>query len=222
MISPNAEFNSSAMTDTIDQWSVSPPFNFGTGGHIDSLSIAVFSASGVAQPTDSIVIYLLKGSQNPGLATSRTRIANLTTMAQGFGLTMRDTGNFVIPPTAGSSYIAFRYYGIYDWFQVYIDSVYISGNAPAGVMDDTHAQPVVSLYPNPAGSSVTLQFATGAAGTAVVDILNVLGQIVLSQEIKDVSQPATLDVAHLPAGVHYVRISIAGRQAAFHDLLISH
>ncbi|GAA4464953.1 hypothetical protein GCM10023093_16330 [Nemorincola caseinilytica] len=222
LVSPNAEFNSSAMTDTIDQWMVSPPFYFTSGGHIDSMSIAVFGATGTAQPTDSIVVYLLKGSQNPSLATSRTRLANLTTMAKGFGLSMRDTGNFVIPPTSGSSYIAFRYYGIYDWFQVYIDSVYISANAPTGITELPADAGIFSLYPNPAAGAVSLQFAAGMSGSATVDIVNMLGQVALSQKIEDISRTATIDIAHLPAGIYHACITTAGRQVAFRRSLIVH
>jgi hypothetical protein len=211
LVSPNAEFNSSALTDTIDQWYVSPGFNFHTGGKIDSFSIFVFGASGSAQPSDSIVLYLLQGSANPSMATSKTRLANLTTMVKGFGGTMKDTGNFIIPPTSGTSYIGFRYYAVYDWFQVYIDSIYISGNSLAGIVDVNTGR--ASVYPNPANTSIEVSFKDASDATDI-NIINAIGKTVLTQKTEKAQQHVHIDVSNLPAGLYYVRINAGANVVA--------
>ncbi len=221
LISPNAEFTSSTFADTIIQWYVSPGFNFHAGGKLDSLSIYVFQASGTPVASDSIVLYLLKGSNNPLLATSRIRIANLTPMAKGFGGRLRDTGNFVIPPTSGTSYLAFKYFGVYDWFQVYIDSIYLSGNPTTKINMLNEQEQVISIYPNPANTEMKILFRNDDAKKASMIITNIMGQKMLTHDIVIDNREAKIDIRHLPTGTYNVEIVTDTKALSKQHLIIT-
>lgn len=206
LVSPNAEFTSSTLSDTIVQWYVSPGFSFPTGGRVDSFSIYVFQASGATIPSDSIVLYLLQGSNDPALATSKTRLANLTTMVKGFGGAMKDTGNFIIPPTSGTSYIAFKYQGVYDWFEVYIDSIYISGNPVSSGIAEQNGKNLAAVYPNPAQTEISVSLDAQIHTGAHIDIVNVSGMTVIKREMRAGETTEHIDISDLPNGVYYVRV----------------
>ena len=211
LVSPSAEFANP--TDTVIQWYVSPPFNFHTGGKVDSFSILVFQPGGIPSPSDSIVLYLLQGSPDPTLAVSKIRLANLAGMMKGFGASMKDTGNFTIPPTAGTSYIAFKYYSVHDWFQIYIDSIYISGNPLTKTNDPGKMEYQVSVYPNPANASINVVFAGNADNGTAISIVNIDGREIYSYNIPAGTKAADIATNEIPAGIYYLKVtSGSGKQ----------
>ena len=67
----------------------------------------------------------------------------------------------------------------------------------------TAQQASVSLYPNPASGSFTVE----AEGMTSITIVNVMGQTVLTLQAEADSQ--TFDVSNLPSGVYFARIATA-------------
>lgn len=200
--SPSTEF--ATIADTVIEWFVSPGFNFHTGGKIDSFAINVFQAGGVAH-ADSIVLYLLQGSNNPALATHKTRLADLTVMTTS-AATLRDTGNFLIPPTPGISYIAFKYYSVYDWFQVVVDNINVSGN-PTTIVEKNEHEINVSVYPTPAKNKLQISFSNSEAATATFTLVNTLGEKCLTGKVQNTTRPETIDISQLPPGAYFATIT---------------
>lgn len=206
LASPNAEFSNTG--DTLTEWFVSPPFSLHAGGHLDSMAIHVLAAGGY-NPHDSIVIYLLKGSNNPSLATSITRIADLTHMSCMLGgCSYRDTGNFVLPPTAGTSYLAFKYYALQDWFVVEIDNLHISSN-PTTAIGEITATGNINVYPNPASNTVDVDL-QGLAGEVTLSLADVTGRQVSVKTTDASTGHATIDLSRFNTGTYLLTVHTQG------------
>jgi hypothetical protein len=106
----------------MQNWFVSPMFDFSGGGNIDTIKVEIFALLGL-KAGDEFSIYLLNGSPDPALATV-TLLANLTKMANTSGV-FKDTFNFAIPPTTGNSYIGFKYMATNNWFSAFFDDLRI-------------------------------------------------------------------------------------------------
>ncbi len=217
LMSPSMEFANS--TDTAIQWYVSPGFNFHTGGRVDSFSIFVMEPSQMTV-TDSIILYLLQGSPDPSLATSKRRLANLNGMVQGLSGTMRDTGHFIIPPTSGTSYIAFKFYSTNDWFTVTIDSIYISGNSLTQIQNPNEDRSQFSVYPNPADAMVEVAFTNATLVNKTVCIIDAIGREVASQSIPCGTLSTNISTNQLPSGFYYLKIVSEGSEMEVRKLEI--
>jgi hypothetical protein len=169
----------------------------------------------MANASDSIVLYLLQGAPDPSLATSKLRLANLTRMTKGFGAPMRDTGNFAIPPTPGTSYIAFKYYSVHDWFQVYIDSIYISGNPLTITQDPDKSENPVKVYPNPANTTIGVLFTNKSVGHTTVSILNAYGKEIFTRKYLPGASTADIAINQLPSGIYYLGTTTDGAEQNF-------
>ncbi len=66
----------------------------------------------------------------------------------------------------------------------------------------------VSLYPNPANNILTLSFNVGV-GHALIEVLDVTGNVVLKQQVQANNVKAAIDVAHLPASLYLVKLTAA-------------
>lgn len=196
-----------ASTDTTVDWYVSPGFNFPAGGKIDSFRINVFSMTGHSNPGDSLVVYLLKGSANPTLATAKIKLVDLTEMAINND-TMKDTGNFVIPATTGTAYIAFKYQATHDWFVPTIDNIHISKTASTGVAQMATAAGETYIYPNPAINSLKVVFGNNDLKDATIRICNTIGQIVHRENCSNVTDALDVNISDLPSGTYYLQIEI--------------
>ena len=195
LASPSTEF--APVTDTPVLWYVSPGFNFHTGGKIDSFAINIWRP-GTAQPSDSMVLYLLQGSNNPTLATQKIKLADLTHMNTSDNL-FRDTGNFIIPATTGTSYIAFKYYSVNDWYVATIDNIHISGN-PTGI-NEIEEGDGISFYPNPASGKINLSY--GNMFLTRVWLTDLLGNVIVDFP----PQSKVLDIAQVAAGCYFLSFS---------------
>lgn len=121
----------------VEDWWVSPAFDFSAGGAIDSMQIIVFAMGGSAAVDDHFGVYLLAGSPDPALATTVTLLSDYTGMASTM-VTWTKISNLPIPSTPGLSYVAFKYTSTGNWFVPYLDDVNINANpnpcpAPASI-----------------------------------------------------------------------------------------
>lgn len=195
-------------TQASDDWFVSPAFSFTTGGKIDSLRHH-FSGFGVPQAGDTVAIYLLQGNPDPALATKTLlhdfRGANYTADNQ-----WNQTTNIAIPPTSGTSYIAFRYYTINNWLDVTFDNLGISGN-PNGLQQVYKPGEDFTVMPNPAANQLTVN--TNAA-FAWAKIYDMTGKVVYNQRFK-----RNMDISNLPAGSYFLELSDDSQQKGYITVL---
>ena len=196
-------------TDTVIDWYVSPPFHFYGGGRIDSLKIRLFSMSNTTTAADQCQMYLLQGDPDPQLAASVTLLADFTGMASNNNNWV-DTGNFVIPPTAGSSYIAIKYRATNDWFVPNIDDIHISGDTVTAVPRLAATGGKISLFPNPAGQSLNLRFPDNRSRTVIFS--DIYGRKVARYETN--TADASFDISGLSAGAYYITVLQQGKGIA--------
>jgi len=209
---------SSSGTDTTIDWFVSPGFNFTSGGKIDSLKIKVYSIMGSSWPVDEISLYLLSGSNNPTMATSVVLLAELKGMVSNQDI-WRDTGNFTIPATSGTSYIGIKYRATNNWFVINMDNLYFSAKT-SGIDEPNVSNAKMILYPNPVIDYLNISFSGIQDGVVDLSITNSFGQKVLAQQIKSNTQHTSIDVSKLTAGSYIVR-AISGTKMIYnHNLII--
>jgi hypothetical protein len=192
-------------TQMTDDWIVSKSINFTTGAKL-SLKTWGYSIAGLL-PGDSIEVYLLKGNQDPALAT-KTKIASLRALMVSTGSfnspTWKDTANLVIPSTAGAAYLAIRYTCVSNWFTIGIDNLKLVAN-PTGIANADVIKTQFQIYPNPAASVIQWKISSGdlqklykQEGT----IINYIGQELKRFPVKDL----TLSTDFLSPGMYYMKI----------------
>ncbi|MFZ4740212.1 MAG: hypothetical protein ACOYLE_03525 [Bacteroidales bacterium] len=96
------------VTGVTDDWFVSPAFTIPTGGKMDSIRYA-FSGFSVPGAGDTIALYLLNGSQNPSLASSKTLLFDFRNTEYVTDNTYRIKSNINLSASSGQSYFAIRY-----------------------------------------------------------------------------------------------------------------
>jgi hypothetical protein len=77
------------------------------------------------------------------------------------------------------------------------------GDQVVGIEDDFNMEPL-RLYPNPADGTVRLETIVGQA--AQVDVVNLNGQVVVSQKVVDSLEE--IKVNHIPAGLYIVKVTM--------------
>jgi len=79
---------------------------------------------------------------------------------------------------------------------------YIASALPTGTFGNDELQ--MKIYPNPAGSWLTIQLSSSATGQAT--IYDVIGKTVVQTELQNSRQ--TIDVSGLPEGLYFVRLTV--------------
>lgn len=191
-------------TQATDDWFISPPFSFSSGGQIDSIR-HFFSGFGNPQAGDTIALYLLQGNADPDLATRiilhdfrdahylRDNKWNLTT-----GIT--------IPPASGNCHIAFRYRTINNWLDVRFDNLALSGST-TGADHIYRAGRDFTITPNPVEHKLTIQTQLAFKWVTIYDMT---GKNVYRQPFR-----STLELGDLPAGTYFMELSDEQRKGIF-------
>lgn len=182
-----------------DDWYVSPGFDFSSGGSIDTIW-SWFGGFGTPMTDDTIAIYLLNGSPDPDLA-SKTILYSYTDSLYQNDNTWRKDSNITIPPTSGTSYIAFRYETTVNWLDAKFDDLSITADAILGTKT-TGNRFEFSVYPNPANSVLNLEY-TGDIIISEIQIFNSSGQCV--KEFTTIPPSITID--GLQDGFYFLCIS---------------
>ncbi len=183
---------------TLD-WFVSPPFNFVNGGKIDSIRHH-FAGFGTPAAGDSVAIFLLTGSQDPALATSKILLHDYTVNYTSDTIWHLDTG-IVIPPTAGQCYIAFKYRTVNNWLDVFFDNIAISRQTGTGLAPVANGADVFEVYPNPARNNFTVHATKGNFDMAVTDLF---GKLIYSD--KNVAGKKQIDCSGFPEGIYFISV----------------
>lgn len=104
-------------------------------------------------------------------------------------------------------YIAFRHYNVTDMFYLVLDDIKI---ATEGVGIDEVSNTTLSLYPNPASTTVAVS-AEGIEGNVTVSIVDLNGRVMMQQQGN--AQHFTFDVNTLARGAYFVRMTGANFNA---------
>ena len=184
--------------DTTSDWFVSPMFDLGGGGMIDSFSFRLYSITGSTTPADEFSIYLLQNSPDPETAV-KTELANFTTLASSTANWI-DTGGIEIP-AAPVAYIAVHYRATNNWFTVNVDNIKISGTGTAIPKEQIVFDPVI--FPDPATNGLTIKF-TGWQ-SASYKIFNTSGQVMTEKE--DAGEEVSVNVSGFPKGVYFIQLA---------------
>ena len=80
----------------------------------------------------------------------------------------------------------------------------------------------MEVYPNPATDMANISFSVKDAGVAKIEILNAVGQVIVSQDLGTISgqQNISMNTADLASGMYIVRISV-GENITTRSLSIS-
>jgi hypothetical protein len=179
-----------------DDWYVSPPFSFASGGKIDSLRRR-FAGFGTPGAGDTVSIYLLKGSADPAMATSRTMLYDFRDANYINDNTWNKITNIAIPITPGTSYIAIRYRTVVNWLDVSFDNLRVSGNA-TNVNTVYKAGTHFHIAPNPATSQLNIQTKESFERINVYDMT---GRKVIGQAFQQ-----GVNIASLSAGTYVLEL----------------
>jgi hypothetical protein len=191
-------------SDTTIDWYVSPALDFTGGGVIDSIMVKIYSITGSATAADELGIYLLSGSNDPGMATSITKVADLTNMTSSSGL-WADTGNFMIPATANNSYIGIKYRSIDNWFVVDLDNITINGLS-TGIKNTVFEK--IKLFPIPASDKLNIELPPGVLTNKIFKavIYDNQGRLAYSELIENDSPVKQIKTTQLKSGNYMMRI----------------
>ena len=187
-----------------DDWYVSPPFSFASGGKLDSVR-HFFSGFGIPQAGDTVAIYLLQGSSDPALAT-KTLIHDFRGTNYTADATWNKTSNIVIPATPGTSYLAFRYYTVANWLDVKFDNVGLSGNGVNSVANLYNGADF-TIAPNPMTNKFTIKTATSFVWLKLYDAQ---GRVVRSEHFESV-----VDISALPSGAYFLELTDGDQKRGF-------
>lgn len=184
-------------TTQANDWTVSKkPFSFAAGGKIDSIRSWITGTHPPA-PGDTIGIYLLTGNMDPDLASAKIllrdfRGANFETD------TWIKTTDISIPPTPGTSYIAFRYKTADNCINIFLDNMHLSGNASTGITPVFKAGEDFTTVPNPVVDNLTIQ---SKEQFEIINMYDIAGRKVHSQSFQ-----RTISISFLPRGTYILEL----------------
>lgn len=185
-------------TDTVIDWKVSPPIYF----HTTAFASMKVSTYGFSSPTpDNCEVYFGTGNQDPEKGDFKL-VANLSYMGPQFQ--WNDT-TFVIPFTADSGYLAFKYKTIGGaWMTYSIDS--ISLNATVGQTEINSNQKLkVEVYPNPFQSQTQLKFNQSLLNGSIA-VFDIYGKSVF-EKLNFYGKSFSLDKKNLSPGIYILKVS---------------
>lgn len=82
------------------------------------------------------------------------------------------------------------------------------GETSGGTGIDTPAEDLITVFPNPATDELNIKLANNSA-TANVHIFNLLGEVVMDQEVQDGS---SMNISSLAPGIYFLKVETAGQQ----------
>jgi hypothetical protein len=85
---------------------------------------------------------------------------------------------------------------------------------------DAEEMPVASIFPNPAADQVSVMYSTEGSATVTFELTNMLGDVVLSQQLPSGAERADINVSSLSAGMYFYRITSGENELAADKLVI--
>lgn len=121
----------------------------------------------------------------------------------------------ITPDIAAPATVIYRYYVSTDG-QTYEDSVDIEVSFSAS-LEDIAPQLSVSVAPNPASDNITVK--AGGVDQAVVKVVDVLGNVVLKENMTAVK---TINVADFRNGIYFVIVEAEGAKPVSRKMIVRH
>lgn len=210
------DFSPSTGITLTDNWFVSPPFSLENGGNLDYIW---YSFSGFSTPLegDTIGVYLLQGSQNPGEA-SKILLFDFRGEVYIQDNTYRSISDIPLPPSDEMSYLAIRYRNSdcsTRWLTVSFDEISISGGAVSNE-EKRKREAHISVHPNPSKGCFTVGH---SAETSAVAVFNETGQEVFQGRNTRGRKMTTIDLSDQPKGIYILRIR-EGEEAFTRKLIL--
>lgn len=166
-----------------DDWFVSPGFSIPSGGRIDSIRSA-FSGFGLPGVADTVALYLLTGSPDPALATTKTLLLDY----RGADYSNNDTWKkhtMLLAATTGTCYLAVRYKTVNNWLDAKFDNLKISSLTTTSIHDKVLQEETITVYPNPASKELKIRFNHQQAVPVLIKIYNTLGELQIEQKVME-------------------------------------
>ena len=214
------DFSPSAGITLTDNWFVSPAFSIGNGGKIDSIR---YKFSGFSEPLagDTVAIYLINGSQDPSLATSKQLLFDFRNTEYISDDTYRVKTDIMLPPLVGSSHIAIRYRNTdcsSNWLTVFFDNLAISGNT-LDLNELNQNKLKTNIFPNPFSISTNIEFQYSLVD-ATLTIYNSKGNQV--RQIKNIDgNSIKLEKEALSNGIYFITLTQNNTVLTTEKLIIS-
>jgi len=187
-----------------DNWFVSPSFSIVNGGSLDSIRY-MFSGFSVPGNNDTVAIYLLNGSQDPSLATSKTLLFDFRGTDYNADNTYRIQTNINLPSSPGLSYFAIRYRNSNNsanWLTVHFDNIAISGSSVG--INDFNSKENIKIYPSPATNKLNINTINNAIKS--IHIFNINAEHIYSK-LNINAQHQAINVSKLSKGIYFVKIN---------------
>ncbi len=187
-----------------DDWYVSPEFNIPNGGTLDSIR---FKLSGLSVPEagDTLGIYLLIGSSDPSLATSKILLYDYRDTTYNADFTWNLITNISLPASVGSCYIGLRYLSqdvSSKWLTIGFDNFAIS--AISNVGQEELEVNNATIYPNPSSGKIIIE---SDRFVEAVKVFNGLGAEVYSDELIMEQKYLEIDLSGLDKGIYLVKVN---------------
>lgn len=134
----------------IENWFVSPEFDFSNGGVIDSLYYRYTGMGATIEGDgDTMAIYLLVGSPDPLLANEKYLIHFFNDTVTGSEGEWERKDNINIPAVNQPAFLGFRHKTDAGWINLNIDNIYVNDTALLSVNEVKENNIAVEVYPNP-------------------------------------------------------------------------
>lgn len=190
-----------------DNWFVSPLFTIPAGGKLDSVR---YRFSGFSQPVagDTVALYLLTGSQDPALATSKQLLFDFRGTEYITDNTYRQKTNISLPANNEDCFIAIRYRNTdcsSKWLTVSFDNFALSRNGNAGIKNSETNGETLRVYPNPSNG---IFFIDHSQPVDRVEVFDAVGNKIT--DIKETKASTKVDLSRQPKGLYILRLQAGG------------
>jgi hypothetical protein len=153
-------------TDTVSDWLFSPPIRV-TNGAVLSFRYYVYGITGNATPADEFSIWYGKRNTNPKNGTYM-RLFDLTNKISSTINDWKDTSGILLPFTADTGYVVFRYRATNNWFTIGVDSVVVK--IPGLSTSTVHHEANVKVFPNPFDDQLRIDSETEVRDVKVIAV----------------------------------------------------
>lgn len=187
-----------------DDWYVSPEFLIPEGGTLDSLRYR-FSGFSTPELGDTVGVYLLTGSQDPTLATSKTLLKDFRGTdytADNIWYLLNDID---LPLSNESNYIAIRYKNTdvsSKWLTVGFDNIAINTNSTFSQYEFNNTN--ISIFPNPNSGIISIKSKNDIVS---LEIFNTSGQKVYNLKAVNGNEIKSLDLSQLGKGLYFLSVN---------------
>jgi hypothetical protein len=101
---------------------------------------------------------------------------------------------------------------IADNSYLWLDNLLFTGTVE-GIPDITKDNPF-GVYPNPARETITISFRKTLVNPVYIDIVNTLGQEVISMKMDSYIHSFPVNISHLPSGIYTVKVTSAAESSS--------